>query len=296
MMQACFYLMISVAASTVIVFWGRAAARRAVDPTSMVVAGAIVAGCVAIGLTLVLHRPVDLAPYVRWPTLTLAALMAVTGVSGTVFYFEALGRGPAGPVATVCGLWMIVPTIVALWMWDDGLSIANSVGLLVGLGAIACMSAPPRSVETPPAVSPFTTARGLTWRLFALSAMLLIGFNAVVAKYKQVHHPDMPDVLLLAMYWVLSAALLGSWQALRRRPIDAGAWRFGAAMGVLMLLTNLSLPAIREFRATLVFLVCSALPPALVVIISMIVLRERYPLRVRLAVGLGLASLILMVI
>jgi drug/metabolite transporter (DMT)-like permease len=303
MLSAYFGLLVCVIGSAGLIFLTRSSGRRGVDTAAMLLIAAFF-GAIEVGVIAGWrYGPSVFADNLQGQQLLLLAATGLVGGVGTLLYFWALGVGPAGPIVTVVNLQLLLPVIasVTLWHKDNGdLSVAQWIGVALAIVSVVMIQTPARPSEDdppPPAPNAAKPVNPWGWRIASLLAMLLIGATSVLFPLKQKRFPEMPETFFLAMYWLLCGVVLAVYLLARRRPIQRSAWLPGLAMSLLLIPANLgTLSALRTMNPATVYLVTSGGVPILVVLISVLLLGERYPGRVRLAVVAGLAAIVLMVL
>jgi drug/metabolite transporter (DMT)-like permease len=282
------FLISAVLAQVAVVLLARAAGRRNIDPCQLLTLTGVIAGLATAGAAVVSLGPAAIGPALDGQALGVALFTAVVGAVGTLCYFEALKRGPAGPIATITGLQVFVPILFAVLLWDDRLSRVQIVGAaLAGAAMFMVQSAPSGGV---------TSDGGRPWKLMTLGGMLLLGLTNTAFKYKEVHCPGTPTLLFLALYFGLASAVMGAVLLVRRQRIPGAALPFAAAMGLTVIVANGgTLLALKGLPATVVYLAVLAGSPVFVVLISIAFLGETYGRRVQGAIAAGLAGIGMMV-
>lgn len=295
--MATVFLISAVLAQVAVVLLARAAGRRNIDPCQLLTLTGVVAGLATAGAAAVaLGGPAAIGSTLDGQVLSVALFTAVAGAVGTLFYFEALKRGPAGPVATITGLQVLVPILFSVLLWNDRLTLIQSVGAALAAAAMFMVQSAPSGTPDNPPSGNAGSASVRPWKLLTLAGMLLLGLTNTAFKYKEVNCTGTPTLVFLALYFGLASAVMGAVLLVRRQRIPGAVLPFAVAMGLTVIVANGgTLMALKGLPATVVYLAALAGPPVLVVLISIAFLGERYGRRVQAAIAAGLAGIAMMV-
>jgi drug/metabolite transporter (DMT)-like permease len=180
---------------------------------------------------------------------------------------------------------MVVPVVVSAVFWHERMGVAQALGLLIAVLAIALLAPPPQNGKTMLSSSAYLLVPGI----FLLSAATRIAQKALTVLAPGTAQPA------LALIWFGAAALFSiGMMAVTGWPTRKGEWGAGVALGLVNLGSlAFTLRALSHLPATILFPALSCLALALTSAGGYVFWRERLTRRTTLGLVVGLAAVVL---
>lgn len=268
---------------------GRIAGRRAIDPLWLALLTFSLAVLPVAAAAAWVHPPSTLAPFLTPRVLWIPLLAGVASGVGTWLYYAAVATGPVGPVATICGMQLLVPILVFTLFFRERLTVSQGVGAGLAFVAMTLINLGERKERS---------GAALTWASLSLLVLMLGGVSLTAMKYVHVAAPDMPDMLYLCVVYAAAAAVAATLVAARGPAPLTGSTVVLGATGAVLTIVQLycMVAALRTLPSTLVYLSVFGGGPILVVLMSALLLHERYGLRVWTATVAGICGICMLLL
>lgn len=221
--------------------------------------------------------------------LAVALVGGAGGGLGLCCVFTALRQRATGPVTTVSSMSILVPIAMGLALkWDArppwwnfmGIALTIAGTLMIHLGK-----------------SPRPEGERFHWLPLALGAVVCFGVSQTAQKYIGVLRPQVhaaPRFGFVIAYYVAAVLTLGVFLLTSKQRIAWRAWPFAAGQAATSSTQFICmLVLLQHLRTSLVYITFTGGGLVLVLLISAIVLRERYKPIVWAGCALGLAGIVL---
>lgn len=76
-----------------------------------------------------------LRPMWAWPASGFAVLAGLSGLLGTIMFFQVLGKSPVGPAVALTALYPAVSVILAVLFLKEQISLLHAIGIALALVA-----------------------------------------------------------------------------------------------------------------------------------------------------------------
>ncbi len=219
------------------------------------------------------------------------AAAGLASVAANIAFLLAVRSGRLAVSWTVFNMALIVPVVVAMLVWGEGVTLQRVLGIAVTLTALLLLGADKSRAETQTGAA----GAGLAWRCLIAAAFLSNGMLMTLNKAFKSSGSVGGPFGYLAVYFGVGLAvsiLLHAWY----RPVVA--WRdaaIGAGIGAFSVLgAFFLLRALSHQPATLVFPASSAGNLVLVALLSAPLFRETLSWKGWSGVALGAVALALM--
>jgi drug/metabolite transporter (DMT)-like permease len=256
-------------------FGGAMAARR-MSAVAVVALSHVIALGLLVAVIVVVREPMPPTADLLW-----AALSAIAGATGLYALFRALSGGQMGLAAPISAvLTAAVPVVVSAFLYGLPTSL-QLLGFLVGFASLFLVS--------------FTGGRVHDPRIIGLAILAGLSFGVFFVLLDQVSDA--------ALFWPLAASRASSsvmmlgvsgFMRLKLRPPEPRTWRFVLMSAVLDVAGNGFFLLASQVGRLDIASVASSLYPAMTILLSWIILKERFN-TVRL-VGVALAVLAVVMI
>ncbi|MCX5660875.1 MAG: DMT family transporter [Planctomycetota bacterium] len=279
----------AIASFLVATFVPLAAVRRQIQPAPL----ALLAMLLALLLTFVMGMIA--APRETISQLTDPRLIAVAVVGGAggglglCFVFTALRQRATGPVITISSMSILLPIALGVSLgWDAPPPWWGSLGIALTLAGTALIhlgkSARPEGER-------------FHWLPLALGALACFGVSQTAQKYVGVLLPEAGMTQrfgFMLAYYIAAVLVLGAFLRWLGQSINWRAWPFATGQALSSCVQFLSMLALlQHLRTAVVYISFTGGGIVLVLLISALVLRERYKPIVWLGCALGVAGIVL---
>ena len=226
-----------------------------------------------------------------------AALEVLAGIFGIAAIWastEALRRGPTGPTFLILSYGIVVPVLASVLFYGEPLGWLRVVGLAIVAVSIPCLQGPRREAGAPAAARHPSAA----WMAYAAASFLLYGAASVLLR-DAVHRNASGHFYLGVVLLAYVGNLVGSGLGLAisgQRPTRADAW-WGTATGMLNFAAFIiTLFVMRNMGGVLLFPARLVISVGVVVLLAIVVFKERPSLRTAVGLALGTAGIVLVAI
>jgi len=224
-----------------------------------------------------------------WAPLAMG-LMVVAAIWASA---EALRRGPTGPFFLVQNFSLVIPVAASILFYGESLGLWRAAGL--GLTVVALVLIRGADGKRRPAVADPSGGRG--WFFYTMISVLLFGAVQVIMRDGAARYEH--DNAALAGFVVLSylGEVLGACVGLavsRHRPTRADA-AWGTAHGVVTAAGfAMSMFALKALGGVLLFPARFMASAAVVILLAVIIFKERPNARTAVGIALGIAAVVLL--
>src|ERR1051325_7758106 len=222
---------------------------------------------------------------------TVVALVGgAAGGIGLCFSFTALRQRATGPVTTISAMSIVVPIALGLIAgWDA------APGLTKGIGAALTLAG---TVTINIGKSPRPEGERFHWIGLALGALLCFGISQASQKYITVIHPQQGHDArygFMASYYIAASVTLAIYVLTRSQKVSARHLPYAFCLGINSLVQFVSMLMLLQHVSTaVVYITFTGGGIILVLLVSSLVLEERYKPAVWLGCILGAAGIVLM--
>lgn len=270
-------------------FVPRAAVRRGFQAAPLALLAMVVAlvGVTAMGLVAAPGRMID--ELLRFDVLAVAILGGIGGGLGICCVYTALRQRATGPVITVSSMSILIPIGVAVTLgWDPVPAWWNLVGVALTVAGTAMIHL--GKSERP-------EGERYHWLPLALGAVACSGVSQTAQKYIGVLHPMPAGTArygFMVAYYVGAVIVVAGFLAWTRQPVQWRVWPFALPQGLNSSSQFLCMLALLQgMNTSVVYITFTGGGIVLVMLISALLLRERYRAPVWIGCVLGVAGIVL---
>lgn len=271
-------------------FVARAAMLRGLNAATLTLF-AMVLSMLASTAAGMIHAPAGLLEQLRQPAVVVVAIVGGgAGGAGMCANLIALRQGATGPVTTIASLSILVPIGLAfLFGWDDGpFTVYRLAGVILAVSGTTIIHfgrAPPLENER------------FHWSGLAIGAMLGYGVSQAAQKYVTVIDPlpgGEPRYGFMAAYYLAATLALLAYSCKTRRAVQWRSWSFALGLAAASFAQFLCMLVLLQHVGTaLVYITFTGGGTILVLLVSTLILGERYRPFVWAGCLLGIAGIVL---
>lgn len=270
-------------------FVPRAAVSRGFHAAPLALLAMVVAliGVTVLGVVAAPGRMID--ELARLDVLAVALAGGVGGGLGLCCVYTALRQKATGPVITVSSMSILIPIgITVALRWDTlpawwnlaGVALTVTGTIMIHLG----------KSERP-------QGERFHWLPLALGAVVCSGVSQTAQKYIGVLHPLAPGTArygFMAAYYVFATLIVAGFLLWNRQPMQWRVWSFALPQGFNSSVQFLCMLALLQgMNTSVVYITFTGGGIVLVMLISALLLRERYRTLVWIGCALGVAGIVL---
>lgn len=271
-------------------FGARAAMQRRFDAAGLALFSTVLTLIASTAAALLL-APCDSLDQLRRPAAIIIAMVGgIGGGAGTCFTYVALRQKATGPVTTIVSMSILVPIVLAfLGGWDSAASTGwNLLGVILAIAGTSVIHLG-RTADR--------ADERFHWSGLALAAMLCFGVSQAAQKYITVVDPlpaGQPRYGFMVVYNLTASLALLAYLLKAGQRFQWRAWPFGLALAAASFFQFVCmLVLLQHVNTALVYITFTGGGIILVLLISTLMLGERYRPIVWVGCILGIAGIVL---
>ena len=277
------YLILAIASSASISIMMRASEKYVKNEMAMFMANYGVCMMMSLGLMDDMTQVTNLVVQSDKITLILGILSGVMYLANFLFYKYNMKQNGIVMSATFMKLGVLVPTIMAVVVFQEIPRLTQVLGILVAIGAIILINFEKNALSE---------SRHMIWLLVLL---LLSGFTDSMANvFDEIGDAGMKDAYLLVTFGTALFITIGC-ICLKKMKIEMKEILFGACIGIPNYLSSrFLLLALEDIEAVLVYPTYSVATMIVIMVVGVLVFHEQLSKKKVCALGLILTSIALL--